>query len=199
MKQYILTSLLAATTVALSSTSSKAAVLVTFDDSAPGAITATLVGSIDLFGLNHIQDDEETPSTVSDGRTDALMTWVTGNPSRDSYGASVGITANSGLNTVPDVGLTSTFGYALNALFVPFDTPVNGIHTLPPNSFWQWNAENLSDIGLASLSSSTPLTVWRNPRANGTDGEIQFIAVPEPTTALLSIFPGLFLLRRHRT
>lgn len=172
--------------------SSDAAILVTFDDTADGVITATLSGSLDLGGLSGSPDPGfYDPQTQGD--TDRLYS-INGDTSEYLSG----IIVPSPLNMNPASGLNENFGFRPNILFVPVGTPVNGVLVID-DSFgsWTWNAENLSDIGLGDLGT-TPLTVWQNPNVDG--AEIRFVnAVPEPASAAifgLAIF-GLGLRRRR--
>ncbi len=178
--------------VGLFSSSATASILITFDDSAEGVITTTFSGSFNLIGLAY---DKEY-SAVAYGASPTELYTVVG--PYDSYTGGTG--TGFFINTSPSQGLNTAFGLDTGGeITVPTDTPLNGVFdSILITQTYQWNAENLSDIGLGSLST-TPITVWSNPHAPEGEGDVLFVAIPEPASVSLLGFVSVlgFLIRRH--
>lgn len=178
----------------------QSAILVTFEHQTTGILTATITGTLDLNGLTRTDDDISVGRTRNRvGTGNQLSSLVA--PGYDSYQGE--LVASFGVNTPVSRNLSVSFGFNGNTIFLPSTVGLNETVVVDSTwGFWSWQNATLENIGLGNITS-TPLTVWNNPNASGTDGAIQFVSigsipVPEPSSNMLSAFAGLLIWRRRR-
>jgi hypothetical protein len=175
------------------SNSAQAVVLITFAQDGSN-VTATLSGSLRLpEAADRLFNDNNAAFDNVMGTTTSLFAGKTGAPFGDIYG--FGQAFASGLSQSPDsFSGPFSFGYNGPSLTVVGSSSPEG--TVTPTGTWTWNNTTLAGIGLGSLTT-TPVVVYETGAADRPD-TIRFVAVPEPSTALLGLGASALLFRRRR-